>query len=111
MNRIGVSSAGQQVAGNKTLDRLKRHAVEAGVLVTTQWRTGNQTSAIRWHWLRHDHRTRAHVSKIRREVSKVAMGHAADGIHDHYRGLDLAAFHEEYAKFDSGLDDRLLDAK
>ena len=57
------------------------------------------------------HRTRAHVCKIRREVSKVAMGHAADPIHDHYRGLDRFAFHEEYAKFDSGIDDRLLEQK
>ncbi len=36
------------------------------------------------------------------------MGHAADGIHDHYRGVDAVAFHEEYAKFDSGLDDDLI---
>ena len=48
------------------------------------------------------------LSKIRREVSKLAMGHAADGIHDHYRGVDAFAFHEEYAKFDSGLNDDLI---
>ncbi len=60
---------------------------------------------------RHFHRTRAHVSKIRREVSKVAMGHAADPIHDHYRGLDRFAFHEEYTKFESGIDDALLTQK
>ena len=44
-------------------------------------------------------------------MSKQAMGHAADPIHDHYRGLDRFAFHEEYAKFDSGIDDRLLEQK
>jgi len=63
------------------------------------------------HRLRHYHRTRAHVSKIRREVSKLAMGHAADPIHDHYRGLDRFAFHAEYAKFESGIDDALLTPK
>lgn len=109
---VFLNSAGKQIAQNKTLDRLKAFALEAGVLVVTKrGDAGDKTSAIRWHWLRHYHRTRAHVSKIRREVSKVAMGHAADGIHDHYRGLDLDAFHGEYAKFDSGIDDRLLDAK
>jgi hypothetical protein len=36
------------------------------------------------------------------------MGHAGDAIHDHYRGLDTFAFHEEYAKFDSGIDDSLI---
>jgi hypothetical protein len=35
------------------------------------------------------------------------MGHAADPIHERYRGLDVFAFQEEYAKFDSGIDDRL----
>lgn len=108
---VFLNSAGKQIAENKTLDRLKACALAAGVLVTTRRGSDAKTSAIRWHWLRHYHRTRAHVSKIRREVSKVAMGHAADGIHDHYRGLDLDAFHDEYAKFDSGIDDRLLDAK
>lgn len=109
---VFLNSAGKQVAQNKTLDRLKAYGLEAGVLVVTKRGSDDaRTSAIRWHWLRHYHRTRAHVSKIRREVSKVAMGHAADGIHDHYRGLDLDAFHGEYAKFDSGIDDRLLDAK
>ena len=51
------------------------------------------------------------MCKIRREVSKIAMGHAADPVHDRYRRVDAFAFHEEYAKFDSGLDDRLLDQK
>ena len=37
------------------------------------------------------------------------MGHAAEAIHDHYRGVDVHAFHEEYAKLDSGIDDALLD--
>ena len=36
------------------------------------------------------------------------LGHAADPIHDHYRGLDRFAFPEEYAKFDSGIDDALF---
>ena len=48
------------------------------------------------------------MSGIRREVSKLAMGHAADAIHDHYRGLDVDAFHSEYEKFDSGIDGSLL---
>jgi site-specific recombinase XerD len=108
---VFLNSAGRQIAQNKTLDRLKAYALEASVLVVPRRGTEDKTSAIRWHWLRHYHRTRAHVSKIRREVSKVAMGHAADGIHDHYRGLDLDAFHDEYAKFDSGIDYRLLDSK
>ncbi len=107
-NWVFVNKAGNQVAGNKTLERLKRYALEAGVLVDKHPRTGELWSLIRWHWLRHYHRTRAHVSKIRREVSKIAMGHAADPIHDHYRGLDTFAFHEEYAKFDSGIDDSLI---
>ena len=81
------------------------------MLVEEHPRTGAPWSAIKWHWLRHYHRTRAHVSKIRREVSKVGMGHAADPIHDHYRGLDMFAFHEEYAKLDTGIDDGLLDQK
>ena len=85
--------------------------MEAGVLVTSHPKKGTPCSLMRWHWLRHYHRTRAHVSKIRREVSKVAMGHAANPIHDHYRGVDAFAFREEYAKSDSGLDDRLLDQK
>lgn len=105
---VFMNQAGNQVAGNKTLDRLKRYAVKAGVLVEPHPETGEPRSLLRWHWLRHFHRTRAHVSKIRREVSKLAMGHAADGIHDHYRGVDPFAFHEEYAKFDSGLDDDLI---
>lgn len=105
---VFVNAAGNQVAGNKTLVRLKRCALEAKVLVDKHPLTGKPWSLIRWHWLRHFHRTRAHVSKIRREVSKVAMGHAGDTIHDHYRGLDTFAFHDEYAKFDSGIDDSLL---
>lgn len=105
---VFVNAAGNQVAGNKTLIRVKRYALEADVLVDKHPRTGEPWSQIRWHWLRHYHRTRAHVSKIRREVSKIAMGHAADPIHDHYRGLDTFAFHEEYAKFDSGIDDSLI---
>jgi site-specific recombinase XerD len=105
---VFMNEAGGQVAGNKTLERLKRYALQAGVLVEPNPRTGESWSLLRWHWLRHYHRTRAHVSKIRREVSKLAMGHAADGIHDHYRGVDAFAFHEEYAKFDSGLDDDLI---
>lgn len=36
------------------------------------------------------------------------MGHAADPIHDHYRGLDAFAFHQEYAKLDPAIDDSLL---
>ncbi len=108
---VFLNSAGSQIAQNKTLERLKAFAVEASVLVVPRRGRNGKTSAIRWHWLRHYHRTRAHVSKIRREVSKVAMGHAADAIHDHYRGLDLDAFHGEYAKFDSGIDERLLDVK
>ena len=39
------------------------------------------------------------------------MGHAADPIHDHYRGLDVFAFHEEYARLDTEVDDGLLDQK
>lgn len=105
---IFMNQAGKQVAGNKTLMRLKKYALEAGVLVEPHPKTGKPCSLLRWHWLRHYHRTRAHVSKIRREVSKLAMGHAADGIHDHYRGVDAFAFHEEYAKFDSGLNDDLI---
>jgi len=108
---VFVNSVGSQIAENKTLDRLKRFALAAGVLVDKHPRTGKPWSLLRWHWLRHYHRTRAHVSKIRREVSKIAMGHAADPIHEHYRGLDRFAFHEEYAKFDSGLDDALLAQK
>lgn len=108
---VFMNSAGSQIAQNKALVRLKRYALEARVLVAENRRTGKPTSAIRWHWLRHYHRTRAHVSKIRREVSKVAMGHAADAIHDHYRGLDSFAFHAEYAKFDSGLDESLIGPK
>lgn len=88
--------------------RLKTYAVEAGVFVSTHPPTGRKTTGVTWHLLRHDHRTRAHVSRIRREVSKVAMGHAADPIHDHYRGLDTFEIHAEYEKFDSGLDDALL---
>jgi integrase len=105
---VFVNAAGNQVAGNKTLERLKRYALEAGVLVDKHPMTGQPCSVIRWHWLRHYHRTRAHVSKIRREVSKIAMGHAGDTVHDHYRGLDPFAFHEEYEKFDSGIDDARL---
>jgi len=105
---VFMNQAGKQVAENKTLLRLKDHALEAGVLVADHPKGEGRWSLIRWHWLRHYHRTRAHVCKIRREVSKVAMGHAADSIHDHYRGLDAFAFHEEYAKFDSGIDDALL---
>jgi site-specific recombinase XerD len=108
---VFMNEAGRQVAENKTLLRLKRYAMEAGVLVEKHPRTGKRWSTLKWHWLRHYHRTRAHVSQIRREVSKVAMGHAADAIHDHYRGLDRFAFHAEYAKFDSGIDDTLLNPK
>ena len=36
------------------------------------------------------------------------MGHATDDIHDHYRGVDVDAFHAEYAKFNSGIDPDLL---
>jgi hypothetical protein len=39
------------------------------------------------------------------------MGHAADAIHDHYRGVDPGAFHAEYERFDSGIDDSLLVGK
>jgi site-specific recombinase XerD len=105
---VFMNEAGRQVAQNKTLQRLKRYALSAKVLVEQNPKSGKPWSLLRWHWLRHYHRTRAHVSKIRREVSKLAMGHAADGIHDHYRGVDAFAFHEEYAKFDSGLDDALI---
>ncbi len=108
---VFVSSVGSQIAENRTLQRLKAHAVEADVLVEAHPRTGEPWSTIKWHWLRHYHRTRAHVSGIRREVSKLAMGHAADAIHDHYRGVDVDAFHEEYAKFDSGIDGSLLVGK
>lgn len=108
---VFVNSVGNQIAGNKTLDRLKGYALKAGVLVDKHPRTGKPWSLLRWHWLRHFHRTRAHVSKIRREVSKIAMGHAADPIHDHYRGLDRFAFHAEYEKFESGIDDALLPQK
>lgn len=107
---IFVNSVGMQITENKTLLRLKRHALEAEVLVKPNARTGEPWSAIKWHWLRHYHRTRAHVSGIRRGVSKLAMGHAADAIHDHYRGLDVDAFHAEYAKFDSGINGSLLGA-
>jgi len=105
---VFMNEPGRQVAENKTLQRLKRYALAAKVLVEPHPKTDKPWSLLRWHWLRHCHRTRAHVSKIRREVSKLAMGHVADGIHDHYRRLDLAAFLDEYAKFDSGLDDRLI---
>ena len=105
---VFMNQAGNQISENKSLDRLKRYALEARVLVDTNPKTGKPWSLLRWHWLRHYHRTRAHVSRIRREVSKLAMGHAADPIHDHYRGLDRSAFHEEYAKFDSGIDDALF---
>lgn len=105
---VFMNQAGKQIAENKTLLRLKGHAIAANVLVEPHPKTGKPWSLLRWHWLRHYHRTRAHVSKIRREVSKLAMGHAADGIHDHYRGVDAFAFHEEYAKFDSGLDERWI---
>jgi len=108
---VFINEAGSQIVGNKTLLRLKRYALQAGVLMEPNLRSGEPWSLLCWHWLRHYHRTRAHVSKIRREVSKLAMGHAADGIHDHYRGLDRFAFHAEYAKFDSGIDDRPLKAK
>ncbi len=108
---VFVNSVGNQIAGNKTLERLKGYALAAGVLVDKHPRTGKTWSLLRWHWLRHFHRTRAHVSKIRREVSKIAMGHAADPIHDHYRGLDRFAFHAEYEKFESGIDDGLLPQK
>jgi integrase len=106
---VFTTRAGSQIAENRTLMRLKRYALAADVLVAPNPRTGKPWSLLRWHGLRHYHRTRAHVSNIRREVSKLAMGHAADGIHDHYRGVDAAAFHREYAKFDSGIDERLLD--
>jgi len=105
---VFMNQAGRQIAENKTLLRLKGYAIAAKVLVEPHPKTGKPWSLLRWHWLRHYHRTRAHVSKIRREVSKLAMGHAADGIHDHYRGVDAFAFHEEYAKFDSGLDVGLI---
>lgn len=105
---VFLNEAGNQIAENKTLDRLKRYAFQAKVLVEKDPKTGKKRSMLRWHWLRHFHRTRAHVSEIRREVSKLAMGHAADPIHDHYRGQDQFAFHAEYEKFDSGLDDALL---
>ena len=36
------------------------------------------------------------------------MGHAADSIHDHYRGDDPDVLHTEYAKFDSGIDVSLI---
>jgi hypothetical protein len=36
------------------------------------------------------------------------MGHAGDTTHDRYRGLDVAAFHAAYAKFDSGISDLLI---
>ena len=103
-----MNEAGNQVAENKTLAKLKRYALEAKVFAQAHPKTGRPCSLMKWHWLRHFHRTRAHVCRIRREVSKVAMGHAADPIHDRYRGLDVFAFHEEYAKFDSGIDDELL---
>lgn len=80
------------------------------MLVEPNPRTGKPWSSVKWHWLRHYHRTRAHVSGIRREVSKLAMGHAADAIHDHYRGVDVSAFHAEYEKFDSGIESTLLTA-
>ena len=101
-----------QVIRKAMATRLGDDADEVLKLLTKQGitnpKTGKLWSLLRWHWLRHYHRTRAHVSRIRREVSKLAMGHAADPIHDHYRGLDRYAFHEEYAKFDSGIDDALF---
>ena len=108
---VFVNQAGNQIAENKTLQRLKKYALEGDVLVETHPSTGKPWSRIKWHWLRHFHRTRAHACKIRRDVSKVAMGHAGDSIHDHYRGLDSFVFHEEYEKFDSGIDDALLRTK
>lgn len=105
---VFANSAGNQVAENKTLRKLKAYALDASVLVDTNARSGKPWSTIKWHWLRHFHRTRAHVSGIRRDVSKLAMGHAADPIHDHYRGVDVQAFHAEYGKFDSGIDVSLL---
>jgi site-specific recombinase XerD len=105
---VFMNQAGRQVAESKTLARLKRYALAAGVLVEPHPRTKEPWSLVRWHWLRHYHRTRAHVSQIRREVSKMAMGHAADAIHDRYRRVDSFAFHEEYAKFDSGIEEDLF---
>ncbi len=108
---VFVNSAGSQIAETKTLKKLKRYALEANVLVEPNPRTGQPWSRVKWHWLRHYNRTRAHVSGIRREVSKLAMGHAADPIHDHYRGVDVSAFHAEYEKFDSGIKSELLTAR
>ena len=73
------------------------------MLVETNPRTKKPWSTIRRQWLRHDHRTRAHISEARREVSDLAMGHAPDAIHDHYRGVDVTEFHAEYDKCDSGI--------
>lgn len=108
---VFVNSVGNQIAGDRTLQRLKKHALAAGILVERNPRNGKPWSAIRWHWLRHYHASRASRSNIRRDVSKAAMGHADDRVHDHYRGMEPAVFHEEYAKFDSGLDVALLGAK
>lgn len=38
----------------------------------------------------------------------MAIGRAPDPIHDHYRGLDAFAFHQEYANLDTGIDHSLL---
>lgn len=108
---VFVNKAGNQIAENKTLKRLKNHAQSAGVLVESNLATGKPWSAIRWHWLRHYHASRASRCNIRRDVSKAAMGHADDRVHDHYRGVEPTVFHEEYAKFDSGLNVTLLSAK
>lgn len=107
---VFVNTAGMQISQNKTLVRLKRYAQQADVFVEINPRSGKPWSALKWHWLRHYHRTRAHVSGIRREVSKLAMGHAADPIHDHYRGVDMREFHAEYEKFDSGIDEAIFTA-
>ncbi|MHC4673847.1 MAG: hypothetical protein ACYTBZ_15295, partial [Planctomycetota bacterium] len=106
-----VNSAGNQIQQNKTLKRLKKYGLEADVLVDTNPKTGKPWSLIRWHWLRRYHRSRVYACGVRREVSKLAMGHAADPIHDLYRGMDEVVFHDEYAKFDSGLDDALIEQR
>lgn len=78
-----VNEAGNQIAENKTLQRLKACALEAKVLVEPHPQGGKAWSLVKWHCLRQRDRARACVSRIRREVWKVAMRHAANPIQEH----------------------------
>jgi len=43
-----------------------------------------------------------------RSQNALELAGGRDDLTVHYRGLDSFAFHEEYAKFDRGIDERLL---